>query len=159
MKYIVTENGIFIYNKDDYTINRLNKINGLSDVGVSSMSYDHENKIIIICYNNTNIDLIKNNNIINVPDVKTKLIVGEKKINNIIIEKGIYTSTSFGLLLIDLVNEEIIDTYKIGEDGNTFSINDCYIDDTCIFVNTNNGVYFADKNSNELFNNNNWTYS
>ena len=70
MTYIARENGIFIYNKNDYTINRLNKINGLSDVGVSSMSYDHENKIIIIFYNNTNIDLIKNNNIINIPDVK-----------------------------------------------------------------------------------------
>ena len=59
------------------------------------MDYDHENKIIIICYNNTNIDFIKNNNIINVPDVKNKLIVGEKKINNIVIDKGIaYTSTS-----------------------------------------------------------------
>ena len=33
--YCATENGIFIYNKNDYTINRLNKINGLSDVGVS----------------------------------------------------------------------------------------------------------------------------
>ena len=157
--YCATENGIFIYNKNDYTINRLNKINGLSDVGVSSMSYDHENKIIIIFYNNTNIDLIKNNNIINIPDVKNKLILGEKKIHNTVIEKGIaYTSTSFGLLLVDLVNEEIIDTYKIGEDGNTFNINDCYIDDTCIFVATNNGVYFADKNSNALFNNNNWSW-
>ena len=57
--YCATENGLFIYNKDDYTINRLNKINGLSDVGVSTMGYDHENKIIIIFYNNTNIDLIK----------------------------------------------------------------------------------------------------
>ena len=29
--YCATENGLFYYNKDDYTINRLNKINGLSD--------------------------------------------------------------------------------------------------------------------------------
>ena len=77
--YCATENGIFTYNKYDYTISRLNKINGLSDVGVSSMCYDHENKIIIIFYNNTNIDLIKNNNVVNIPDVKNKLILGEKK--------------------------------------------------------------------------------
>ena len=44
--YCATENGLFYYNKDDYTINRLNKINGLSDVGISCLAYDKENKIV-----------------------------------------------------------------------------------------------------------------
>ena len=46
--YCATENGLFYYNKDDYTINRLNKINGLSDIGISSLAYDKENKILVI---------------------------------------------------------------------------------------------------------------
>ena len=33
--YCATENGLF-YNKRDYTINVLNKITGLSDVGIST---------------------------------------------------------------------------------------------------------------------------
>ena len=114
------------------------------------MSYDHENKIIIIFYNNTNIDLIKNNNIINIPDVKNKTYFRRKKIHNTIIEKGIaILLLAFGLLLVDLVNEEIIDTYKIGEDGNTFNINDCYIDDTCIFVLQTMEYILQIKNSNK----------
>ena len=117
--YCATENGLFYYNKDDYTINRLNKINGLSDVGISSLAYDKENKIVIIAYNNTNIDLIKDEDIINIPDIKLKDIFGEKKINNIYINNGIaYLSCSFGLVLLDLGKEEIKDTYKIGEGGN-----------------------------------------
>ncbi len=156
--YCATENGVFYYNKEDYTINRLNKITGLSDVGVSAMNYDSENNIIIISYHNTNIDLIKGDQIINITDIKDKLIIGEKKINNIDIEEGVaYLSTSFGLLLMDLKKEEIIDTYKIGENGNFVGINDCYIDDTCIFVGATDGVYFADKNSNTLFDFNSWT--
>ena len=156
--YCATENGLFYYNKEDYTINRLNKITGLSDVGVSAMNYDSENNIIIISYHNANIDLIKGDEIINITDIKDKLIIGEKKINNIDIEEGVaYLSTSFGLLLMDLKKEEIIDTYKIGENGNFVSINDCYIDDTCIFVGTTDGAYFADKNSNTLFDFNSWT--
>ena len=156
--YCATENGLFYYNKEDYTINRLNKITGLSDVGVSAMNYDSENNIIIISYHNSNIDLIKGDEIINITDIKDKLIIGEKKINNIDIEEGVaYLSTSFGLLLMDLKKEEIIDTYKIGENGNFVGINDCYIDDTCIFVGTTDGAYFADKNSNTLFDFNNWT--
>ena len=78
--YCATENGQFYYNKDDYTINRLNKINGLSDVGISCLAYDKENKIVIIAYNNTNIDLIKNESFINITDIKLKDIFGEKKI-------------------------------------------------------------------------------
>ena len=156
--YCATENGIFFYNKEDYTINILNKITGLSDVGISAMNYDSKNNIIIISYLNTNVDLIKGDEIINITDIKDKLIIGEKKINNIDIEDGVaYLSTSIGLILIDLLKEEIIDTYKIGENGNFVGINDCYIDDTCIFVGTTNGVYFADKNANTLFDFNSWT--
>lgn len=156
--YCATENGLFYYNKEDYTINRLNKITGLSDVGVSAMNYDSENNIIIISYYNTNVDLIKGDEIINITDIKDKFITGEKEIHNVDIEEGVaYFSTSFGLLLMDLKKEEIIDTYKIGENGNFVGINDCYIDDTCIFVGTTDGVYFADKNSNTLFDFNSWT--
>ena len=156
--YCATENGLFYYNKDDYTINRLNKINGLSDVGVSCLAYDKENKIVVIAYNNTNVDLMKDEGIINIPDIKLKEITGNKEINNITINNDIaYLSCSFGLVLIDLEKEEIKDTYKIGESGNFVGINDCYIDDTCIFVGTSDGAYFADKNSNSLFDFNSWT--
>ena len=160
------ENNIYCAQKTDSSttikkiilINILNKITGLSDVGVSAMNYDSKNNIIIISYENTNVDLIKRNEIINITDIKDKLIIGEKKINNIDVEDGVaYLSTSFGLILIDLLNEEIIDTYKIGENGVFEGINDCYIDDTCIFVGTTNGVYFADKNANTLFDFNSWT--
>ena len=44
--YCATENGLFYYNKEDFTINRLNKLNGLSDIGISALSYDKSNKII-----------------------------------------------------------------------------------------------------------------
>ena len=57
---------------------------------------------------------------------------------------------------MDLKNEEVIDTYRIGDGGNFVGINDCYIDDTCIFVGSTEGVYFADKNSNTLFDFNSW---
>ena len=44
--YCATENGLFYYNKQDYTVNRLSKINGLSDIGITNLDYDKENKII-----------------------------------------------------------------------------------------------------------------
>ena len=155
--YCATENGLFYYNKDDYTISRLNKINGLSDVGISSLAYDKENKIVIIAYNNTNIDLIKNESVVNITDIKLKEIFGEKKINSIYINNGIaYLSCSFGLVLLDLEKEEVKDTYKIGEGGNFVGINDCAINDTSVFAATTDGFYYANVNSSSLFNFNTW---
>ena len=155
--YCATENGLFYYNKDDYTINRLNKMNGLSDVGISSLAYDKENKIVIIAYNNTNIDLIKNESVVNITDIKLKEIFGEKKINSIYINNGIaYLSCSFGLVLLDLEKEEVKDTYKIGEGGNFVGINDCAINDTSVFAATTDGFYYANVNSSSLFNFNTW---
>ena len=57
------------------------------------MKYDSENNIIIISYLNTNVDLIKGDEIINITDIKDRLIIGEKKINNIDIESEYYLST------------------------------------------------------------------
>ena len=156
--YCATENGLFYYNKQDYTINRLSKINGLSDVGITNLDYDKENKIIIITYKNTNIDLIKDGVIINISDIKEKEIFGEKNINSIYIKNGIaYLSSSFGLILLDLKKEEIKDTYKIGENGVGVKINDCAINDTSIFAGTEDGSYYANINSEFLFDYNSWT--
>ena len=111
--YCVTSGGLFYLNKEDNTINRMSKVTGLSDIGVKQVAYSEKLMITIITYENCNIDLLKNNQIINISDIKRKEITGNKEINNITINKGIaYLSCSFGLVLLDLENEEIKDTYK-----------------------------------------------
>jgi len=155
--YCVTNGGLFYVNKDDNTVNRVSKVTGLSDVGVKQVAYSAALEITIITYENCNIDLIKNNTIVNISDIKRKEIIGSKFINNIIIkEKTAYLSCTFGLVLIDLENEEIKDTYKIGQNGNFEVINSCAFDSTNIYVASEGGIYYADKNSNSLFDFNSW---
>ena len=64
--YCVTKGGLFYVNKEDNTVNRMSKVTGLSDVGVKQVGYSKELEIIIITYENCNIDLIKKNQIINI---------------------------------------------------------------------------------------------
>ena len=79
--------------------------------------------IVIITYKNCNIDLLKNNQIINISDIKRKEITGIKSINNITISESIvYLSTSIGLILVDLENEEIKDTYNVGDTISMYEI-------------------------------------
>ena len=156
--YCVTNGGLFYINKDDNTINRMSKVTGLSDIGIKQIAHDTESETTIITYENCNIDLLKNNSLVNVSDIKRKEIIGNKFINNIIIKDKIaYLSCTFGLVLLDLEREEIKDTYKIGKNGNFEGINSCAFNTINIFVASEGGVYFADINSDNLFDYNSWT--
>lgn len=155
--YCVTNGGLFYINKDDNTINRLSKVSGLSDIGIKNVAYNKELNVTVITYENCNIDLIKNSQIINISDIKRKEITGLKLINNITIKNEIaYLSCTFGLVLVDLVKEEIKDTYKIGLNGNFAEINGCAYNSDRIYVTTSDGVFYADINSQSLFDYNSW---
>src|SRR3974390_758109 len=50
--FCATESGIFSLEKYGYTIERLSKITGLSDVGVSTIRYNDFDKTLLIAYKN-----------------------------------------------------------------------------------------------------------
>ena len=81
--YLATESSIFYYQTENQSINRVSKANGLSDVGISIMKKDPESNLIIVAYQNANIDIISSDKIENVSDVKRASILGLKSINNI----------------------------------------------------------------------------
>lgn len=156
--YCVANGGLYYVNSSDGTINRLSKITGLSDIGVKQVAYSKELDITVITYTNCNIDLIKNNHIINISDIKRKEIIGEKVINNITVNNDIaYLSCSFGLVLLDLENKEIKDTYNIGNDSIMFGVNGCAIYGDSIITATSGGMFFANINSIALADYNNWS--
>ena len=73
--YCATNSAVFIYDESDFTIDRLNLVNGLSDIGLSKIKYNSYNKKVIIAYANGNIDVLdENKNIINLSFVKNSSI-------------------------------------------------------------------------------------
>ncbi len=155
--YCVSNGGLFYINKNDKTINRLSKVNGLSDIGVKQLAHCYESNTTIIVYQNCNIDLLKNNYIINLSDIKRKAVSGIKKINNITVDKKLaYLSSSLGLIVVDLVNSEIKETYNVEEQNENVTINGCAFLEDSIFVATNNGLYVANTSGPNLADFNNW---
>ena len=155
--YCVSNGGLFYINKNDKTINRISKVNGLSDIGIKQLAHCYESNTTIIVYENCNIDLLKNNYIINLSDIKRKAVSGIKKINNITVDKKFaYLSSSLGLIVVDLVNSEIKDTYNVEEQNENVIINGCAFLEDSIFVATNNGLYAANTSSPNLADFNNW---
>ena len=61
--YVACQSSVFVYNINSNLIQRLSKVNGLSDVGISVMSYSKKTNSIVIGYNSTVIDIIQGDNI------------------------------------------------------------------------------------------------
>jgi hypothetical protein len=144
--YCINSNSLFHINKEDNSIHRLSKSTGLSDVKVKLINHSEDLEATIIAYKNCNLDIIKNNRIINLSDIYRKEIVGDKNINNITINGNTaYLSCSFGLVLVDLEKLEIKDTYIIIENDASVSITDCCFLGDSIIVATESGLYYANQ--------------
>ena len=156
--YCVASNGLYYVDKEESTINRLSKTTGLSDISVNKIAYNEELNVLIVVYNNCNIDLIKNGIITNISDIKRKEIAGTKEIKNIDLNGNIaYLSSTFGLILLDLEKKEIKDTYNIGDSNGIYDVNACSFLGDSIYAATTNGVFAAYLNSPLLSDYNNWS--
>ena len=143
--YCSTPYAVFYINKEDNSISRITKISGLSDIGISAISYNKEYQTLVIAYSNANIDLIKGNQIINISDIKRKQILGNKTINSIFfIGKDAYLSCGFGIVVLDISKEEIRETYYIGHDGSQVNVLALTRDaGDSLFAATEKGIYKA----------------
>ena len=147
--YVSTDKALFVYNKNDKSIERINTLNVLSDANVSAIA-SNEN-IVIVGYENGNLDLLENDKTQNLADIKRASIIANKKINNINIEgTTAYLSTGFGIVVLDLAKTEIKDTYYIGAGGTYKNILGTSISNNKLFAATENGLYKADLNQANL---------
>lgn len=153
-----TDNSLFRLTKSDYTTERITKIEGLSDLTIGTIAYNEVNAVLLVGYQNGNIDLIKGNRVYNLPDIKRSQIVADKSINEIyFIGTLAYLSTGFGIVVVDTDRNEIKDTYLIGPNGSYLAVYDITSDGTTIFAATASGIYRAQLNNPFLANYASWT--
>lgn len=142
------ENGIFIYDKNDNSIESLSKMNGLSDINISLVRFSSYGGFIFIGYENGNIDLMQGKTIYNIPDIKSKSISGSKRINNItFIQNNAYLACDFGLVVLNLEKKEIKDTYYLSFTGNTNPVRGVAASETYLSAATDSGIFQIEINN------------
>jgi len=143
--YAATPYAIFSVDKENRSVQRMTKINGLSDIGITSINYNKTTKTVVLTYSNANIDLISNLIVTNISDIKRKQILGNKTINSIYChEKYAYLACGFGIVVLDLEKEEIRDTYYIGPNGSPLNVLSITSDQNdTIWAATELGIYKA----------------
>jgi streptogramin lyase len=157
--WVGSNQAMFNYNLQSREIEIVSRVNGLSDVTVRKMAYEPQTRSIIIVYEGANIDIIQNDVITNIPDIAKRIIVGEKRINNITIYNGrAYLACTFGVAVIDLRLKKIIDTYQeIGPGGAILNVRDVAFYNNRIYVATPTGIYSAPETGTNLSDFNSWS--
>jgi hypothetical protein len=152
-----TPYALFTVDLGDNTIERLSKVNGLSEAGIAVMETDSVYNKTIIAYNSSNIDILSADRIINLDEIRRSNISVQKEITAIYFYKDkAYLAAAFGIVLIDLLKEEIRETYVIGASGKQVKVNQVAANDQFIYAATDEGVKRAPSSSVNLSDFRNW---
>lgn len=145
--YCATPTGIFWYSSNDGQIGKISRVNGLSDIDINSIEYSTQHKILAVGYEDGNIDFVFKDRILNIPEIKKKLLQGSKRINGFTFYNDlVFVSTDFGIIVIDIVKEEIKDTYYIGDLGEPLRVNRTVVFNGRIYAATERGLLSANVN-------------
>ena len=148
--YVATKNSLFYLDVEEQMLNRLSTINGLSDIGVAAMAKDPQKNILIVAYNSTKVDIIKDNRIYSILDIERENIVGGKSINNISFNNNKASlSCSFGIVELNTEKSEIANTFYLNANGN-LGVNDLCFKEDSIYAATDIGLFRASMNDNLL---------
>lgn len=133
--FAATSYSLFVIDSDENTIGRMSRMTGLSETGIACIFYDAAHHKLLVAYKSSNIDIIRENDIVNIPDVKRDNIVGDKTINDIYrINADYYLSTGLGVIVINGDKNEVRQTWFIGSAGGKIRVGG---------FTTDSGYYYA----------------
>ena len=139
--YAAARGDVYRYNTDTRELDFYSKSWGLSDVGVKDIAYDDDTRSLLIAYNNSNIDILCDGSVYNLPDIKLSSLADDKSINGICFKDArAYLATAFGVVVVDLLRHEIIETYYIGSGGTSIDVYDLAFTSDSIYAATAEGL-------------------
>ena len=134
--YAATPYSLFSVDFNTKEIERISRVAGLNETGVSIINYDPATNKLFVAYNNSNVDVLDEKGIHNLPDIKRSNISGDKNIYAIYPDGSrCYLSTGLGIVVLDAEKYEVKDSWFIGATGGYVKAN--------AFVKNNNFFYAA----------------
>lgn len=144
--YTATPQGLLIYNNTTKVLQRLSVVNGLSDVGLTAIAWSKRYQVLLIGYENGNLDLLNaNGTVTNYPDLMLSGNYGGLKRINDISVKGdtAFLATNFGIVTFDLETGLFRETYIIGAGGDILAVEETAASDSLLYATTEEGLHYA----------------
>jgi len=139
-----TDFSVFTVDKEDLSRQTISKQDGLSDIGIAQIEYDHHNDQLIIAYENSNIDLYTNDRIINLPNIlSNQTISGDRTIYDVHVmdEESILLAVGFGV--VELRSQSA----DFGFTTTALRINAISSRDNVMYAGTDDGFFVFDRSS------------
>lgn len=125
--YAGSPSGLFYFDTEDGTLNTVNKVNGLTGVGITCMQKHPTQNWLLLGYEDGNLDFIQDNTIYNLKDIATSsVVIGSKRINRIKFYRNeAIVCTDFGVVIFNLEKREIRESnINLGSNGSTLKVLD-----------------------------------
>lgn len=149
--YAASTTSAFRYDQQSGEIERENKTNKLSDVGVQGLSWNAQLQAMLVYYTNGNLDLLQGDRAYNIGDIKRSSVVGNKGVYCVYMDGAkAYLGCGFGIVSIDLAVREVRETWFIGPGGAQVRVNGITMTNDSIYAATANGLFVAPRNSPNL---------
>jgi hypothetical protein len=155
--YCASSTGIFKFDRGSEEIERLTKVNALSDVGINGLAWQAERDLLLVYYSNGNIDLLQGTRSHNMSDIKRSSVIGNKSIYSVFFEgRFAYLSCGFGIVVLDLDRREVRDTWFIGPGGSQVRVNQITMTQDSIYAATQSGLFVASRSAVNLASFDSW---
>lgn len=118
--YVLSDGSLYSYSPTDEHVETYDKAGILSDQGIRHITVDDASGVLVVIYNNANIDLVQPGGaVVNVTDYTNKTTL-DPMVNDIRIAGGnAYLATNFGLTVLNVKRGEFVNTFSLGK--TTFS--------------------------------------
>ncbi|MGE0589125.1 MAG: two-component regulator propeller domain-containing protein [Cyclobacteriaceae bacterium] len=135
------QNGILIFDRATNELSTISKIDGLSSFEITALASLQQR--LVVGHENGLITLLSDNELFEINSLSTaSSISGSRRINHILIDGSrSFLSTDFGVVVLDLVNRQVNETYRdLGADGGQLVIRKSAIFHDSLFLATDQGV-------------------
>ncbi|WEK37307.1 MAG: two-component regulator propeller domain-containing protein [Candidatus Pseudobacter hemicellulosilyticus] len=121
--WCATPFSVFSVDLTDNSLERWSKVNGLSETGVAAIGYDAATRQLVVTYTNSNLDLLQQGKIKNIPAIKNSAVPGDKTIHQVFTRDGLaYLAAGLGIIVVDLRQQSVRDTWIIGNNGDRSAV-------------------------------------
>lgn len=155
--YAATPYSCFSVSGHEPVLERLSRVTGLAETGVQAI-YCTPDGTLVVAYQNSNIDLVKGGNVQTINALKLKPIIGDKHIYQVNgNDQQCLLSTGFGIVVLNLVKQEIGDTWVLGNGGAYLRVYATIEKDGSYYAATEEGLKSALVTGTNLADYRNWT--
>lgn len=156
--FALSGNGIFIYNTTNQEIQKITKLNGLSNVGLTCFAFCDSTSSFLIGYSDGTLDILHypSLKVQSIPTIAQKNIYGSKKINRIVIHDDIaILASDFAVFTFSMTTKKFISTTILSNDGSYVPAKSVTFCKDSVFAATTKGIFSA-KTSDNLSDFSNW---